>query len=346
MKSRFGKNEKKIIGVSIIILMITSTISINAINNDETISIITEEKVEESLPYLYDELDQYQNISTDWLNFSFYSLYGQSFKPTKNILTRVKLLLKKISKNDGYVWIQIRSNLSEENITEYFVLIENNQERWIEFDFTDFFVYPERTYYITVRTNIDELSWPYSIHDDYKRGGYCKYITNIKEWIEYYEYDFCFETYGYNDINVYPDLYCDGDLSWSKVQPNSIVNGEFRIKNAGTPKSILDWEIIEYPEWGEWNFTPSYGYDLKQEDGDLFVQVSVNVPDNKYRNFGGEIKIINIGDPSDNSTISVSLSTQKSRQYINPLFLGFIKQYPNLFNTINYLKRLFPISQA
>jgi hypothetical protein len=37
-----------------------------------------------------DELDQYQNISSNWLNFSVYSLYGQSFKPTKNILTRVK----------------------------------------------------------------------------------------------------------------------------------------------------------------------------------------------------------------------------------------------------------------
>ena len=279
-----------------------------------------------------DELDQYQNISSNWLNFSFYGLYGQSFKPTKNILTRVKLLLKKISKNNGHVWVQIRSNLSQENIAESpFVLIEDNQERWIEFDFPDIFVYPERTYYIAVRANIDKLSWPYSIHDDYKRGGLCHYVTSIKEWAEYYGYDFCFETYGYNDSNIYPDLYCDGDLSWSKVQPNSIVYGEFRIKNTGTPKSVLDWEIIEYPDWGDWIFTPSYGYDLKQEDQDLWVQVSVMVPDNKYRNFGGEIKIINIGDPSDNSTISVSLSTQKSRQYINPLFLRFIKQYPNLF---------------
>ena len=75
-----------------------------------------------------------------------------------------------------------------------------------------------------------------------------------------------------------PDLYCDGNLSWSDISPGSTVTGSFTVKNIGTSTSLLDWNITEWPNWSTWTFIPSSGNDLKLEDGAVRINVSVIAP--------------------------------------------------------------------
>ena len=51
-----------------------------------------------------------------------------------------------------------------------------------------------------------------------------------------------------------PDLDCNGSLSWTDVPPGSTVEGSFEVSNIGEDGSELDWEVIEWPDWGNWSF--------------------------------------------------------------------------------------------
>ena len=107
-----------------------------------------------------------------------------------------------------------------------------------------------------------------------------------------------------------PDLECTGNLNWSDVNPGSTVTGSFNVENIGEPESLLDWEIIEYPEWGDFSFIPNSGEDLTPEESSTTVQVSVIAPDEKDQEFTGIIKIRNIDDYDDFSIIDVLLVTR------------------------------------
>lgn len=121
----------------------------------------------------------------------------------------------------------------------------------------------------------------------------------------------------YNDMGtiiVSPsesDLECEGSLSWSDVKPGSTVTGSFKVKNVGTPGSKLDWEVTEWPkDWGTgWAFNPLSGSDLTPEDGKVTVQVSVTAPDEKNKEFTGDVIVVNMENSSDKCTIPVYLKT-------------------------------------
>jgi len=115
-----------------------------------------------------------------------------------------------------------------------------------------------------------------------------------------------------------PDLDCVGSLSWTNVAAGGTVTGEFTVENIGDPSSLLDWEIDDYPDWGIWIFTPSSGYDLKPEDGQITVDVTVIAPDVQNTEFTGNVTIVNKEDSSDFCTISVSLATPTSVPVCQP----------------------------
>ena len=131
-----------------------------------------------------------------------------------------------------------------------------------------------------------------------------------------------------------PDLDCDGDLTWSDVTPGDIVSDDFNVENIGEPGSLLDWEITEWPEWGNWTFTPPNGTDLTPEDGAFTVVVEVVAPDDPNEEFTGEIKLVNVMDSSDSCTIDVSLATPvsqfQSTQQIPSFMQSIIERYPVL----------------
>ena len=137
----------------------------------------------------------------------------------------------------------------------------------------------------------------------------------------------------YNKINIElnPDLECNGELSWSNIEPGATVEGSFEVSNEGDDFSSLNWEIESFPDWGTWTFEPDSGTDLSPEGGTIIVNVSVVAPNEIGTKFTGEIKVVNTDNISDYEIISASLSTPKNKQQkINQntqmsLFLHFIK---------------------
>ena len=104
------------------------------------------------------------------------------------------------------------------------------------------------------------------------------------------------------------DLDCEGNLNWTDVEPGETVEGNFEVSNIGDPGLELDWEIIEWPDWGTWTFDPESGENLTPEDGSIIVNVEVIAPDEGDTEFVGEIMVVNQDGPDDYDIIPVSLT--------------------------------------
>jgi 5-hydroxyisourate hydrolase-like protein (transthyretin family) len=56
-----------------------------------------------------------------------------------------------------------------------------------------------------------------------------------------------------NDVPIetilVPDLDCVGDLSWTDVEPGSLVTGDIFVLNEGDPESLLDWEVESWHQY-------------------------------------------------------------------------------------------------
>ena len=45
-------------------------------------------------------------------------------------------------------------------------------------------------------------------------------------------------------------------LNWKNIKTGDTVYGSFTLENSGDLFSFLNWEITDYPSWGEWTFNP------------------------------------------------------------------------------------------
>jgi len=128
------------------------------------------------------------------------------------------------------------------------------------------------------------------------------------------------------------NLDCTDKLVWNDVKPNEIIvciGGTITISNIGEPDSLLDWEIVEYPDWGVWEFPIRSGEDLAV-DGNILLGFELTAPDVESYEFNGHIKIINTENLSDVEYIEVSLTTPKNK-VVNPFVLFFwriIERFP------------------
>jgi len=118
-----------------------------------------------------------------------------------------------------------------------------------------------------------------------------------------------------------PDLQCNGSLSGDDITPGATVEGSFTVSNSGDPDSLLNWEIISYPSWGAWTFTPSSGINLPSGNS-VTVQVKVVVPNEENTQFQGDVTIINSNKTTDSCIIPVMLKTPYSSQQ-HPRFLRY-----------------------
>ncbi len=114
------------------------------------------------------------------------------------------------------------------------------------------------------------------------------------------------------------DLSCEGNLVFETMVAGTAETGSFVVKNIGETGSRLDWEIIETPDWGTWQFFPEHGEDLQADGQEFSVFVVVTAPDEKQSNFTGEIVIENSHNISDFCSVPVTLST--SHQNSHPMF--------------------------
>ena len=138
-----------------------------------------------------------------------------------------------------------------------------------------------------------------------------------------------------------PDLVCEGTLNWTNVKPGSTLTDTIYVKNIGDSGSKLDWKICDFPTWGIWISNQSSGQDLTPAGGSMPITVSVTAPNEKNKQFTGQIKICNEDDSSDYCTIHVSLVTPKNKAItVMPLFLRLLEQHTHMFPILRYLLRL------
>ncbi len=105
------------------------------------------------------------------------------------------------------------------------------------------------------------------------------------------------------------DLKATGVLNWDNCKKGSTQTGSFTIENIGEPESMIDWEIVETPEWGVWTFSQNHGDDLTPEAGPFTIDVSVAAPNRRNRHYTGHITISNTDNPQDFCIVHSSLTT-------------------------------------
>jgi hypothetical protein len=144
-------------------------------------------------------------------------------------------------------------------------------------------------------------------------GNYLYYNKMINDTIPQFDHKPC----------ISPDLECDGSLSWDNITPGATVQGSFTVSNGGDPGSLLNWEVLSYPDWGTWTFTPSSGTNLPAGDS-VTVQVKVVVPNEENTQFQGAVTIINSDKTADSCVISVTLKTPYNTLQQTKFFRGSI----------------------
>lgn len=319
--------NRKIIGILIVTLLISVVIypSINSFNMED------------------DQVDQEQAECEAMLGGWPVNNLAQSFKPTLNILTRIEFYVERTGMPDP-TKIMIRKNspysgayLSDLTVDSFD--IPNNEGIWFEFDIPDIYVEPEETYFIVLSSSgeIDNrLKTGECWGNPYERG---EKWESFGTWNLMENCDCTFRTYGYYDENAGPDLKCEGDLSWNNINISSEIEGNFTLKNDGTDGSLLDWEIVEYPNWGNWNFSSDHGDDLLPISGEISININIIAPDEKAQEYIGEIKIINKNNNEDYEIIPVLLITPKNKAINTPL-LQFLENHPHLFTLLRQIMGL------
>jgi hypothetical protein len=166
------------------------------------------------------------------------------------------------------------------------------------------------------------------------------YYKEGSTWYDLYDYDFpdpswdgtanfCIKALTGELTAPEADLECEGELRWPRAKPGKEVTDSFIIENIGDSGSELDWEVTDWPNWGDWDL-PISGYNLKPEDGALTVEVTVTAPEESEKKFTGELRVENKNDPSDYEMISITLTTLRSRGIIFNFIEQILQRFPVL----------------
>jgi C1A family cysteine protease len=181
------------------------------------------------------------------------------------------------------------------------------------------------------------------------------YYKHGSLWYDLYDYNFidpswdetanfCIKGLTGQSTQPVPDIQCEGVLNWNNIKPGSTTAGNFIVKNIGQANSQLNWEIVEWPTWGEWSFSPESGTGLKPEDGNITVQLIVKAPSESQKQFEGEIKVINKNNSNDYEILQVSLSTYKSRVFSDiGIFQVLFERFSDIFPILQKLLDRLPM---
>jgi hypothetical protein len=199
--------------VGIIVLFISMSLVPTTIGKklptDGLLSTVIGKLIMNNLSY-NDTLDQNNSNWTGNAAGNPLSAMAQSFKPTFNMLTRVKLIVYNDGTPQGNFTLSIRGKLNDTDLTSITIPVANIPQNffpqviWTEFDFPDIFVIPDQTYYIVCSHDPQEVDhntfWCETYPPDhYSRGE--SWLQGIDNWyLRGQGFDFCFQTYGHNNV--------------------------------------------------------------------------------------------------------------------------------------------------
>ena len=182
--------KREIIGIFVMTLMIaTFVMPVAGYDNVKSTNI-------NNLSY-NDAIDQQQTVDEIGVPVSSVADMAQSFKPTKEMLTRVKIKLEKTGSPDD-ITLSIRDDLNSDDLiweTKSSGEIPAGPS-WVDFDFPDISVTPGNTYYIVCEKENDwAYLWRWS--DDIYSSGEVFISSNGYDWETFsIPLDFCFVTWG------------------------------------------------------------------------------------------------------------------------------------------------------
>jgi len=196
-----------------------------------------------------DQPDQHQPYLFSGLSKGVYgepNKLAQSFKPTLEILTRVQVKLSILGHPDG-LRISIHDSLDGPYLASLYIhtdKISFNSVGWVEFDFRDIVVSPEKTYYIVwdplgATDEFNTFYWFYEDGNPYGRGSMWNFSEDWN-WNNQRSLDFCFITYGYKYAPNPPVI----------TGPTSGMTDKELIFNFSATDPDYD-KIFYYVEWGD-----------------------------------------------------------------------------------------------
>jgi len=239
------------------------------------------------------------------INDSYY--IAQSFIPSTNILTKIKILTN-VGKDNIYpLTVSIRKTLVGENLTSSTIIPNQHSnyiQKYLTFDFPDIDVDPGETYYIIINTKMLDDNQDYSklfsilssVEESYEKGNCFISIDKGKTWEEYrYVSDISFVTYGKEeDQNQRPYI---------PKRPVGPIMG--KRKNEYTyyvSTSDVDYDQIYYIiDWGDGNYSDWIGpYDSEEivevtynwsKRGDYLVRVRAIDENHQYSDWSDSLKV-------------------------------------------------------
>ncbi|MCX6663508.1 MAG: C10 family peptidase [Euryarchaeota archaeon] len=138
--------------------------------------------------------------------------------------------------------------------------------------------------------------------------------------------------------HVGPQVRCNGSIHLTNITPSTTITESFTVDNAGTPGSLLNWEITSFPDWGTWTFTPSSGTSLTPEQGSMTINVSVVAPAKKNREYSGYIKVTNTDNPTDCYIVQITLATPyKFHSFLLDILQALMERFPHAFPMLRLL---------
>jgi hypothetical protein len=280
-----------------------------------------------------DAIDQEQPIWTENEGYGIHNSnekMAQSLKPTLNTLTRVQLVAGNFGSPSGNLFISIRDSLNGDDLASASISVHDipplEQSDWVEFDFPDISVIPEKSYYII--WHADDL-WDSSNFVIWRKHGDDPYLKgrlfwyNGLEWVdEYPTEDFCFRTYGLNN-----------------QPPNTpIINGptsgkagteyEYKLKSIDSDDDDITYCIDWGADTGEICIGP-YPSDLEVTASHTWISEG---------EFTIKVKAIDVyGAESDWATLEVSMPKNKA---MDTPFLNFLENHPYLFPLLRHLLKV------
>jgi len=208
-----------------------------------------------------------------------YTGLAQSFKPNSGYLSKIKLKLVLSAHYDYWIdeeqvieyplKISIREDLNGENLIEVLKKASTELKKdlagWVEFDFPDIKVTPDKPYYIVIECDTEKpiYHWTSNKMSQYPRGN--AYFNFDGSWENYSHIDFCFITYEPWPVDAGGPYYALLD-----EQPVQFNGSAF-----GNPPYNWSWDFgdgnISYEEDPIHNYT---------EVGNYTVKLSVNDSEN------------------------------------------------------------------